>query len=269
MKAHSLTLTVPYYGCDKICPYCISKITGYTEKNLSMIHRNLPKVKKFAEMSQVSSVVISSKGEPLLCSHSLEWVHLFLRSFHEFPLELQSNGNKFIFDSSEAKDLQEKGLDVLAVSVDDFFRLGVYKAVIKSVPELTWRATVNLTPSVISHSPEEVLESALEAGFNQLSIRQLSYPSSAKKSIHTDYIDGISVEEVYNFVSKFYLLAKEGQLIRQLPYGAQVYDYKGMGITYFPYCVQETSTDTDIRSLIFEEDGHLYTSWSSKASRLF
>ena len=58
-------------------------------------------------------------------------------------------------------------------------------------------------------------------------------------------------------------------IIRKLPFGATVFDINGVSFTYFDYCVQESSNDETIRSLIYQEDGHLYTSWNSKASIIF
>ena len=58
-------------------------------------------------------------------------------------------------------------------------------------------------------------------------------------------------------------------VVRKLPYGAVVYDIDGIAVTGFDYCVQDQNNNEDIRSLIFMEDGHVYTSWNSKASILF
>ena len=33
MRANNLTISVPYKGCDKDCPYCVSKMTGYMESD--------------------------------------------------------------------------------------------------------------------------------------------------------------------------------------------------------------------------------------------
>ena len=59
------------------------------------------------------------------------------------------------------------------------------------------------------------------------------------------------------------------RVIRKLPYGATIYDIGGIAVTWFDYCIQDAHGVDDIRSLIFQEDGHLYTAWDSPASILF
>ena len=58
-------------------------------------------------------------------------------------------------------------------------------------------------------------------------------------------------------------------LIRVLPFGAEVYDIGGIAVTWLDECVQERNNTNDIRSLIYQEDGHMYSSWDSLASILF
>ncbi len=56
-------------------------------------------------------------------------------------------------------------------------------------------------------------------------------------------------------------LAKNGQFQYKLPYGAMLYMYDDISVTYFNYCIQDNHNENDVRSLIFHEDGHLSTSW--------
>ena len=90
MRAQNLTICVPYQGCDKNCPYCISKMTGYISSwHWPMMERNIPKVRKLAEASQISSVLITGKGEPMLAE---SYVRKMIAAFKDFPVELQTNG---------------------------------------------------------------------------------------------------------------------------------------------------------------------------------
>ena len=63
--------------------------------------------------------------------------------------------------------------------------------------------------------------------------------------------------------------AKDCIFLRTLPYGAKLYDIYGISVTYFDYCIQDSSNEDDLRSLIFQEDGHLNTNWNSEAGRIF
>jgi hypothetical protein len=59
-----------------------------------------------------------------------------------------------------------------------------------------------------------------------------------------------------------------GRFLRQLHFGPSVYAYRGVSVSYSDYCIQDSNVGEDIRSLIFLEDGHLYTSWNSTASAI-
>jgi hypothetical protein len=48
-----------------------------------------------------------------------------------------------------------------------------------------------------------------------------------------------------------------------------VRDVGGIAVTFFEYCVQDSNGEDDIRSLIYNQDGHLYTTWNSPASMIF
>lgn len=107
----------------------------------------------------------------------------------------------------------------------------------------------------------------------QFSLRQIVAPLHVpkKKLIERLQLMQPAIGELYSRLIDE--LKKEidnrGFKIRSLPHGAQVYDLDNLSVTYFNYCVQDSNKNDDIRSLIFQEDGHLYTSWNSKASRLF
>ena len=58
-------------------------------------------------------------------------------------------------------------------------------------------------------------------------------------------------------------------LIRVLPHKAQVWDINGVSVCFSDYCIQEANSSDDIRSLIFLEDGHIYTAWDKLSSKLF
>jgi len=66
MKATNLAISIPYKGCDKNCPYCVSKMTGYNTADEDAIIRNRPKVKNMAALASIGSVLLTGKGEPLL-----------------------------------------------------------------------------------------------------------------------------------------------------------------------------------------------------------
>lgn len=78
-----------------------------------------------------------------------------------------------------------------------------------------------------------------------------------------------SYNKFINRLREFVGQCSNGKLVRNLNSGMQVWDVKGLAILISDYCVQERNNGYDVRTLVFLEDGHLYTSWNSKASILF
>jgi hypothetical protein len=96
-------------------------------------------------------------------------------------------------------------------------------------------------------------------------------PNNVPKSKYTMWIrDNTNPAQYDTMVDKMREeLAKHGTFIRSTEFGMLIYDYMGISVTTSDYCIQDNSQNIDIRSLIYLDDGHLYTSWNSKASRLF
>ena len=62
---------------------------------------------------------------------------------------------------------------------------------------------------------------------------------------------------------------QEGRLIRSLKNGIQIWDIDDVAVATSDYCIQERDEGDNLRSLVYQEDGHLYTGWGSRASILF
>jgi len=106
---------------------------------------------------------------------------------------------------------------------------------------------------------------------DQLSFRAVVKPNHTAPNNASKWIDeNAKPEFVDNYVRNIMSDMKEkGRFLRNLPYGAKLYDCDGISTTYFEYCIQDNSGENDIRSLIFQENGNLYTTWNSEASKLF
>ncbi|GAI14101.1 unnamed protein product, partial [marine sediment metagenome] len=116
----------------------------------------------------------------------------------------------------------------------------------------------------------------LDLNIEQLTFRVIAIPNyvefnSAISQKTKKWIqDNIKADDVIMFLDSMESYLKGiGKIIRVLPYGAILYDYRSLSVTKFDYCVQDGAKEYKIRSLIFQEDGHLYTHWNSLASRIF
>lgn len=279
INAENLTISIPGTHCNKSCPYCISKITPDVSFNDLLYMRNLKKVKEFARIANVSSVLITGKGEPTLNKKFLEIV---AREMNNFPLELQTNGlvfnkpnwNHFLYDIGFnnisisldfIKEYPEDTLKRIKIFFDDNSRMA----------DMTIRLAINIT----DHVPEEYLDINFyvdlcsQYNVSQIIFRNIVNPGYINhKNKYSDWInDNTKMKKYFEILNSFLKIVNKGDayIIRNTKFGMSVYDYKGLSIALSNYCIQETNNTNDIRSLIYQVDGHLYMSWNSKASRIF
>lgn len=265
MKANNLSISVPNKGCDKSCPYCISKMTGYTKNNISLMKRNIDKVKRLADVAEVSSVSLTGKGEPML---NISDVLYFAEQFKNYPLEIQTNGHILIQVPEVINDLFLAGIDVVAISIDNFEEIDLFSMVFEKLNEvgITIRLTFNLVEEVYNRNVEEFFTKCEEYNIDQISFREITTPTIVKDSVVSNITkkwieDNVDKVKSIKFTQGLIDIRDKSQFIRSLPYGASLYSYKGVSFTYFDYCIQDSSSNDDIRSLIFYEDGHVSTTW--------
>ena len=243
-------------------------MTGFCEADESMFYRNIKKVHKIATMSGVTSVSITGKGEPLV---NFEDTRKVIKEFSDFPVEVQTNGIKISKNTELIDLLYMAGLDVLAISVDNLEDVkGLEKAVERAHDfGLTVRFTFNVTdifPKNIHF--QSFVEICKANKIDQFSFRRITSANYTEENKVHAWIKEHAENNMYDvLINQF----KNGnyRMIRNLPYGAKLYDVENMSFTYFDYCIQDDNNDDDIRSLIYMENGHVYTSWNSEASRIF
>jgi hypothetical protein len=284
MRSNNLAISVmpPKDGpiCDKNCNYCVSRMTGYPVADDHLIMRNLDKVKMLATMAGVSSVMFTGKGEPTLNYGGLVTM---MTPFKKWPgLELQTNG--YWLNKSENLDavseLHRIGLDIVAVSVDSEADCKNLQPLFEKVrsSDMKLRICYNLVKfEPILNYVEDLIEMVIKCGADQLLVRKITIPkyidegSIAAINTRNWIINNVSFE-LYDVLEQQFISRYGGpqSLVRILPHGATVYDYKGkISVSFSNYCIQEANNTDDIRSLIFMEDGHVYTSWDKVSSFLF
>jgi len=282
MKATTLAVSMPYEGCDKDCPYCVSKMTGYMKANKELFFRNLRKAKTLATASQVTDVIITGKGEPMFNEESRNDVLEVCDILNEFPIVLQTNG-RFLL-----KDAHKDGywiqllstvaeMNTVAVSIDNKSLFHLYKRLWEELNEngFTIRVTVNLNNVSVEEPFEWYIEQCKKYGIHQISFREITIPNYRQETEESnkaaEWIKERATKGINEWIAALAVkLANNGRKLRNLPYGAVLYDYEGISVTHFDYCIQDSSENgDDIRSLIYQENGHMYTTWNSEASRIF
>ena len=281
MRAASLSVCVPYQGCNKNCPYCVSKMTGLPDDDetdlVPHFIQKLSKAKYMAQATAVSNVLITGKGEPLL---NMDIVRMISSVFRGMPLEIQTNGILLADDPLVIPNLALYGLDTVAISVDSIEQIENLADVIARLNEyhLTVRLSINLLDRITTKiTPREIILECRDLGVHQVSFRQVTIPTHkimlTKESFDAQLwiMDNVTTENERKFFLNYKNLLDElGIYVKKLPFGAFIHMVYGVSCTHLDNCIQEVSASDDIRSLIYWPDGHMSTSWyGSNYGRLF
>jgi uncharacterized Fe-S cluster-containing radical SAM superfamily protein len=283
MKANNITVSIPNTGCEKNCPYCISKMTGYMKANVELWLDNLHQAKLFADKCNVTHLLITSKGEPLENLRSFDLVYRVCEIFKDYPIEIQTNGYPFMSQPQElAKELANSGIKVISISVDEpeYFKGLSYLSEIWYDDIKRWnmisRAAVILTDKFKGWNLKSFIKICKEKEINQITFRNLSIPERTVKTTESkkaiQYIFDHADKDLYDTIQNEVIntvLDGSGNVIMQLPFGPIIYDIDGIAVTCMEYCIQENNNQLNIRSLIYQEDGHLYTTWDKPGSILW
>lgn len=265
MKANNITVCVPSRGCTRDCPYCVSKMTPDSIGVYKFTEERVALSLNFAKTMGATSLLVTSRGETLL---NFEDVRMVMRIAKEInlPTEIQTNGDV----DEYVRELAESGLSVYAVSIDNAGQVerqkGLYKDIIANSMILRW--TVVLHDVSMKMNVEEWLKLAESHGVRQLTFRKLTVPHSPRDKLPAQWIS----EHVHNlepWMKELDTFVEKRKVIRTLVFGPKVIEAGSISLTYFPYCIQESGNEEELRSLILREDGHVYTDWNSVASVLF
>lgn len=270
MKANNLTICIDA-ECARDCPYCVSKMTWSPKPNYTLFCTNILKALKMAELASVSSVLLTSKGEPL---NSIYLVSYCLHKFKDFPLEIQTNG--LLLTKNLIADFRSQGLNTLAISIDKYEDVAKFTDIYEycSVLGINIRLTIVLSNLWTKKDGLEFLVECKQLGVKQITFRHVTIPDKVQETEACTKViswikKNVSEEAHKEFLDYFYRQQETKNLIRKLAFGASVYSMGGVSVTIFPYCIQESNSIEDIRSLIYHQDGHMYTSWDKPSSLLF
>ena len=286
MKAQSLQCNLKG-PCNAGCPFCIARTTWKTGMgDNQMMFNNLDRAFRFARYHQVDSVMITGTGEPTLLEDSVAMLVDDARR-HGFPsIELQTNGSVLAAKPQLLRDLTTIGLTCVAVSIasPDPLRnreiIGVdhdYLQLMRKASEmgLLCRVTINLVKGELDPLQPQGLRDWAKVlkdhGVHQLTLRQLGVPefnelpTDAAKRVRAWVLENRIDDQ--GTVDIQVELEENGHLVRKTPFGADIYDYLGLS-TCVASCLTENPNQDEIRSMILQPDGHIYSSWQLPGSIL-
>ncbi len=265
MKANNLTISIPCGFCKYNCPYCVSNMTYSVTEDPELFRNNLHKVRLLSERLGITHILITAKAEPTQNYSELLNV---VKEFKDFPLEIQTN-----FSAELIK--YHYYFNVVAISIDHPIQFKPKHWIDHNDRNYITRAAVMLTNKFDGWRLMAFIDECKKLGIQQLTIRQPTIPKTimtSEKSINTaKWIKDNSMPSAYKLIIQDLqelIHDKKAKKVRDLMFGSTVYDIDGIGFTYMEYCV-ESQNGEHMRSLIYQADGHLYTTWDARGSILF
>jgi len=296
MKFQTMSLLAGTSVCQASCPFCVARMTGdnYKTPPVDIHGRNLVKAINLASQGQVTSVIITGKGEPTLYPQHIDYYMKHLDHHASFPfIELQTNaevlGKEFyglrgtsLTPQDKLKEWYQKGMTTIMISnvgydMDVNRRIYFPKRkdhidiprTVNTIHEaglIVRYTTVGIKGGI--DSPEELeklLDFTSSLGIEQVTWRPVAVPSKPEDTEAGQWVQGnhLTAEEIDKIHSYVHL---GGTPLYSLVHGATVYDFKGHNLC-ISNCLTHEPGDT-LRQLIFFPDGRLYTDWQFKGSRL-
>lgn len=272
-----MSIVVGTAACNAGCPFCVSKMTpenGIGLKPQPINWQRFRKAMTFAERMNVTTVILTGKGEPTLFPDEI--TEYLVRMNDRFPfVELQTNG--LSLTRAHLREWNGWGLTTVAISVVHYLpevNRKVYYAhrpgleypslagAIKMVHDegLSVRLSTVMVKGGIENGAEldAMINFARENEVEQLSIRPVATAVNALDPSVQEWIEANRVyPEQVDTVSMH--LRSSGRLLLTLQHGAEVFDVRGQNV-----CLTDCLTvpkGEEIRQVIFFPDGHLRYDW--------
>lgn len=286
MKIQTLSLVVGTSACNAHCPYCVSKMTHKVGGTPDFNYRNLNKACQYAFQNNVSTVLLTGKGEPTLYE---DQITTFLASLdNDFPfVELQTNGiligQNHSYWRKVLSDWYQRGLTTIAISIahyedkenkriyqpeGDYFNL---QRLINYLHDLRYsvRLSCVLFEGGIDNLEKlkELIQFAKAFRVEQLTITPVTAPENAENEKVSQWVTQHLLKK--ETLSAFrYFLSNKGTELMRLVHGAVVYDVQGQNVC-LSNCLTIDPSGEEVRQLIYFPDGHLRYDWQYEGAILF
>lgn len=290
MRFKMFSVVVGSEACIASCPFCVSceKITKETMKEKDINWRNLDIAANLATRSNVDTVMLTSRGEPLLFPDQISNYLKHLKKF-EFPfIELQTNGillskNRKKYDSylrkwyedglttitisviSEKKDLNRKNYMQDNSDYIDLPELINYLHELKFCVRLTCVCCKDIMSTI--NQVDSFIKFAKENNVEQVTLRPLN-DEYRRKSAHDWILKNKLTNKDKKKIRKH--LDKNGTRLLELERIGTIYDVYGQNVL-FSHPLTKYTRDTNpenIRNLIFFQDGHIRYEWEMEGGIL-
>ena len=285
MKIQTISFCTGDGECPNHCPYCVARATGkegLDNMPESICIHKVRKILNLAELSGVSTALITSKGETLHGKgnkHAAQYIRA-IKEYSKIPfIEVQTSGTGL--DADTIRNLGSADVTTLAIScVSDSLDRNrkIFGHQYQDPFELAKVAhdsgmMVRLCCTMVNlymesrESVAHMIQSCKMAGIEQLSFVPATAPDNVedshpvKKWVKKNGLSKKIVAELYNYVRK------TGTKLMTLMHGGEVYDIDGVSVC-IRYCLTEDPETNVLRQVIVYPNGEARYSWTSKAARL-
>jgi len=279
MKFGSFSVVTGTEACNAKCPYCVSRMTP--KQKLGPINwRNFNIACKRAVRSDIDTVLLTGKGEPVLYPDHIT-NYLFNLEKHNFPfIELQTNG--ILLQEREMKShlktWYQMGLTTISISVahynteqnraiigSNFDPIGL-ASLLQNMGFLVRFSCVMMKGGIDSTESVKNFIRILSTLDKQVQLT-LRPVTNAVDTSNTEISRWIQNNQPQNLGKIKTMLDVEGHRLLLLPHGGIVYDYEGQNIC-LTNCLTEDLNPDNIRQLIYYPSGRLTYDWQYKGAIL-
>jgi len=276
--------------CNASCQFCIANQTGHKSDSRQdqLNRRNLETVCRMCGTAEPPTLLITGKGEPTGYPKQITEYLEFFQGRAFAPIELQTNGlatgwlvteqdSRGDLDFGHLRQWRELGLDTIAISTVGIHHRANSWVYHQDYPDLAanirylrgFGFTVRLCVMMLHgdgcvDSPEaleEVMEFCRTHDVGQLTFRPIKAAYAPKSGRTAKFVreHGLSDEESNRI---FGHVADNATLLYRLMHGMAVFDWNGQNVCAASCLTSDTEGPVgQHRSLIFERNGNVYTSW--------
>ncbi|MCF8299086.1 MAG: radical SAM protein [Saprospiraceae bacterium] len=281
MKINTFTAVVGGRACNMNCPYCVSKMTGFDNvyEFETINWRNFHIACQFAQQNNVSTFLMTGKGEPTLYPELID-EYLCQVGQYQFPFkELQTNG--ILLDPANENNILEelegvagwyaRGLTTICISIAHHtsirnskllkanFPLGIWNTV-RKLKEIGFSVRINCTLTKDNMDSVSdiitLMEKCKHNNVDQTTLRMVDRPDISQNDQVFHWVN----EHRFDLSPIKEWLDKTSTPLLELPHGAIVYDWEGQNVC-LSNCLTSTTNSENIRQLIFFPDGRLSYDW--------
>ena len=288
MKIQTLSIISGGAACNASCPFCISQMTGKGIALTPINKINFRKACRLAQINDVTNVIITGKGEPLIYPDQITDFLKELKPF-DFPvIELQTNGILLSEQSKKydpyLKEWHTLGLTFIAISIvhyDSEKNRKNYLPLKKEYPNLQKLISklheigysVRLTCTLIKGGVDKVSEvenminTARVWEADQLTLRKVAAPEKSANSLVYSWTKAHMLSEKdLNGIEEY--LKENGSKVASFDYGGAIYDVSGQNVCFTNALTLNNQTES-FRQAIYFPDGHVRFDWQYKGALIF